>query len=317
MVQMRGSKNFHQGGRVQVSLTKKLWQRFFFSPQLILQKSNGQFQRNLSFFKAPDGVQFFPGGVQLLIPYRNPFNLWFSRGGPDPLPPLWIRTWCSSHSFMVKATIHYLIWAWQTLIDRRMYHPFIVIYLIISVYYRNVRCFNRWQLYILFNNVSYFGWSLTNHWPRALFPIKHDCTFQPAHGYPLRVKIPSLMLYWEMTKIFNYHEIRYFITSDRRQSRRLWTIDERGSQIARIYNLSPVRQTNCNPKSLFLTVFDLRSSIASTFSIATYPVCVLIQWIRNQNNLKQELGVIYIFQSCFCWKKSLFPHRIVSNRKHS
>ena len=53
----------------------------FFSPQLILQKSNGQFQRNLSFFKAPDGVQFFlrgptfPGGVQLLIPYRNPFNL--------------------------------------------------------------------------------------------------------------------------------------------------------------------------------------------------------------------------------------------------
>ena len=134
------------------------------------------------------------------------------------------------------------------------------------------------------------------------------------HGYPLRVKIPSLMLYWEMTKIFNYHKIRYFITSDRRQSRRLWTIDERGSQIARIFHLSPVRQTNCNPKSLFLTVFDLRSSIASTFTIATYPVCVLIQWIRNQNNLKQELGVIYIFQSCFCWKKSLFPHRIVSNR---
>ena len=121
--------------------------------------------------------------------------------------------------------------------------------------------------------------------------------------YPLRVKIPSLMLYWEITKIFSYHKIRYFITSDRRQSRRLWTIDERGSQIARIFHLSPVRQTNCNPKSLFLTVFDLRSSIASTFSIATYPVCVLILWIRNQNNLKQELGVIYIFQSCFCWKK--------------
>ena len=55
---------------------------FFFSPQLILQKSNGQFQRNLSFFKVPEGVQHFPGGVQLLpgrvqllIPYRNPYNL--------------------------------------------------------------------------------------------------------------------------------------------------------------------------------------------------------------------------------------------------
>ena len=38
----------------------------FFSPQLIVQKSNGQFQRILSFFKVPEGVQHFPGGVQLL-----------------------------------------------------------------------------------------------------------------------------------------------------------------------------------------------------------------------------------------------------------
>ena len=175
MVEMRGSRNFHQGGG-STSVWQKSSDNDYFSPQLILQKSNGQFQRNLSFFKAPDGVHFFPGGptfsrgVQLLIPYRNPFTLWFSRGGPDTLPPpLWIRTWCSPHSFMVKATIHYLIWAWQTLIDRRMYHPFIVIYLIISVYYRNLRCFNRWQLYILLNNVSYFGWSLTNHWPGLYF----------------------------------------------------------------------------------------------------------------------------------------------------
>ena len=176
MVQMRGSRNFHQGkGSVQVSLTKKLWQLYFQSSAYFTEVKWSISKK--SFFKAPDGVQFFqgvqlfPGGVQLLIPYRNPYNLWFSRGGPDPLPPLWIRTWCSPHSFMVKATIHYLIWAWQTFIDRRMYHPFIVIYLIISVYYRNLRCFNRWQLYILFNNVSYFCWWLTNHWPRALLPI--------------------------------------------------------------------------------------------------------------------------------------------------
>ena len=57
---------------------------FFLCPQLILQRSNGQLQRNLSFFKVPEGVQHFPGGggsqtfsrvVQLLIPYRNPYNL--------------------------------------------------------------------------------------------------------------------------------------------------------------------------------------------------------------------------------------------------
>ena len=33
------------------------------------------------------GGPTFPGGVQLLIPYRNPYNLWFSRGGPDPMSP--------------------------------------------------------------------------------------------------------------------------------------------------------------------------------------------------------------------------------------
>ena len=75
------------GGEGSRSVWQKSSDNDFFSPQLILQKSNGQFQRNLSFFMAPDGVQLFPGGVQLLIPYRNPFNLWFSRGGQDPLPP--------------------------------------------------------------------------------------------------------------------------------------------------------------------------------------------------------------------------------------
>ena len=42
----------------------------FFSPQLILQKSNSQFQRNLSFFKVPEGVQHFPEGSN------------FFKGGP-------------------------------------------------------------------------------------------------------------------------------------------------------------------------------------------------------------------------------------------
>ena len=35
-----------------------------------------RFQRKLSFFKVPGGSNFFQGGgVQLLIPYRNPYNL--------------------------------------------------------------------------------------------------------------------------------------------------------------------------------------------------------------------------------------------------
>ena len=77
MVQMRGSRNFHQGGGEGPGQSDN----DFFSPHLILQKSNGQFQRNLSFSRLQmgsnffQGVKLFPGGVQLLIPYRNPFNL--------------------------------------------------------------------------------------------------------------------------------------------------------------------------------------------------------------------------------------------------
>ena len=67
-------QEFSSGG-VQVSLTKKSCGNvFFFSPQLILQKSNGQFQRILSFFKVPEGVQHFPGGgVQLFPGGGGPF----------------------------------------------------------------------------------------------------------------------------------------------------------------------------------------------------------------------------------------------------
>ena len=71
---MRRSRNLRQGGPGQ-SDKKSSDIVFFFGPRLILQKSNGQFKKNLSFFKVPEGVQLFPGGVQLLIPYRNPYNL--------------------------------------------------------------------------------------------------------------------------------------------------------------------------------------------------------------------------------------------------
>ena len=80
-------------GGVQVSLTKKALTTFFFfsffsfSPQLILQKSNGQFQRNLSFFKVPERVQHFPGGANCLFPVETHITCDFP-GVPDPLFPL-------------------------------------------------------------------------------------------------------------------------------------------------------------------------------------------------------------------------------------
>ena len=113
---MRGSRNFCQGGGLGQSDKKSSDNVFFlffffsffffcFSPQLILQQLNGQFQRNVSFFKVPDGVQHFPGGgVQLfsggggsncLFPIETHITCDFSGGGVrTPCPPLWIRTLC-------------------------------------------------------------------------------------------------------------------------------------------------------------------------------------------------------------------------------
>ena len=51
--------------------------------------------------------------------------------------------------------------------------------------------------------------------------------------------------------------------SDRPQSKTLLTIDERGKK-----SLKTMFST-----ALFLTIFDLRSSIVLTFDIAAYPVC--------------------------------------------
>ena len=88
MVQMRGSRNFHQrgggggggwGGPGQ-SDKKALTTIFlgfslFYRSQMVNFKEIYRFSRlqmGSNFFQGP---QLFPGGVQLLIPYRNPFNL--------------------------------------------------------------------------------------------------------------------------------------------------------------------------------------------------------------------------------------------------
>ena len=59
------------------------------------------------------------------------------------------------------------------------------------------------------------------------------------------------------------------------QSKTLLTIDERGSEIATTSVFVAIgRQSGdlWQSKSLFLTIFGLRSSIILTFSIATNPV---------------------------------------------
>ena len=104
---MRGSRNFRQGGPGQSD--KKSFDNvffffffifFYFSPQLILQKSNGQFQRNRSF----SGSNIFQGGggggptfsrggggSNCLFPIETHLTCDFPGGGGGsgpPVPPL-------------------------------------------------------------------------------------------------------------------------------------------------------------------------------------------------------------------------------------
>ena len=97
---MRGSRNFRQGGGGPGQSDKKKFLTVFFSPQPILQKSNGQFQRNLISFEGSNGGPTFSreggGGSNCLFPIETHKTCDFPGGSGPPVPPLWIRTWLFS-----------------------------------------------------------------------------------------------------------------------------------------------------------------------------------------------------------------------------
>ena len=87
MLQMRRSRYFHRGGGggggggpgqsdKKALATIFLVLSLFYRNQMRVNFEEiyrfSRLQMGSNFFK---GVQLFPGGVQLLIPYRNPFNL--------------------------------------------------------------------------------------------------------------------------------------------------------------------------------------------------------------------------------------------------
>ena len=92
LLSMRGSRIFVRG--VRVNLTKKALTTFFLVlswSQMVNFEENYHFSRFQSQQRGSNifqGGPTFSKGVQLLIPYRNPYNLWFSRGVRTPWPPL-------------------------------------------------------------------------------------------------------------------------------------------------------------------------------------------------------------------------------------
>ena len=105
-----------------------------------------------------------------------------------------------------------------------------------SVYYRKLTCFNRWQLYFS----SKFNESLcVNFCPPASFPLIHgsrglQCCLSPLKDIVCKLRCIGANVLWRNDQTISItKKNRSFITSDRRQSKTFWTIDERGSQIAR------------------------------------------------------------------------------------
>ena len=97
---MRGCRNFRQGGRGSRSICHKkisdnvflvllvvrhLFYRIWFISKKII---TSEVPEGLQHFSRGGGGPTFSRGIQLLIPYRIPYNLCFSRGVRAPCPPL-------------------------------------------------------------------------------------------------------------------------------------------------------------------------------------------------------------------------------------
>ena len=82
-------QDFSSGGSVSVWQKKALtFSEYFTEVKWLISKKTIIFQGSRGGPTFSSGGPTFSRGVQLLIPYRNPYNLWFSRGVRTPDLPL-------------------------------------------------------------------------------------------------------------------------------------------------------------------------------------------------------------------------------------
>ena len=121
---MHGSRIFFQEGSWGPTARKQSGQCFFFSPQLILQFTEGvqwfyyrenytfpRIQRGSNIFQGK-GFSFFQGGgrgFQMLISIETHITCDLSGGVRTPYPPLWIST-CSVQLQEHSYTLQYSKW---------------------------------------------------------------------------------------------------------------------------------------------------------------------------------------------------------------
>ena len=162
-----------------------------------------------------------------------------------------------------------------------------------SVYYRNLTCFNRWQLYVS----SKFNVSRRD---KSSIPLKHgsrglQCHYSPLKDIFCKLRYIVANILWinnqTISITIKYSPLSYRTGGNRKRSEQSMNAVHKSLKF--VFSIAICRQSGDKrqSKTLFLTILDLRSSIVLTFSIAAYLKCLLniYYWIHSQNNPKQGL----------------------------
>ena len=144
----------------------------------------------------------------------------------------------------------------------------------VSVYYRHLTCFNRWQLYFSSKfNVSQCDKSLSpgfipiNTWQqRAATPLK------PLKDIVCKLRYIIANVLWRNDQTISisikYSPLSYQTGGNRKCSQQSMNVDHR--LLETVFSIAIFRQSGDKrqAKALFLAILDPRSSIYLTFSIA-------------------------------------------------
>ena len=156
-----------------------------------------------------------------------------------------------------------------------------------SVYYRNLTCFNRRQLYFSSKfNVSQCDKSLSagfvpiNTWQqRALHGSRGlQRRYSPLKDSVCKLRYIVANVLWRYDKTFSisikYALLSYRTGGNRKHSEQSMTADHRSLET--VFSIIICRQSGDKrqSKALFLAILDPRSSIALTFSIVSYLKCL-------------------------------------------
>ena len=164
-----------------------------------------------------------------------------------------------------------------------------------SVYYRNLTCFNTFHLNLTCRNA-------TNHCARASIPLQHGSRglqrrYSPLKDIVCKLRYIVANILWRNDQTISitikYAPLSYRTGGNRKRSEQ--SMNAVNKSLETVFSIAICRQSGDKrqSKTLFyvLTILDLRSSIVLTFSIAAYLKCLLnIGLLNTQPNQSKTMA---------------------------